>query len=293
MEGREKVKFLILGATGMAGHTIALYLLERGHEVTAFSRTPFPYCENINGDIMDQHLLTTILKKNYDVVINCIAVLREVCDKEPSRAVYLNSYLPHLLVKHLKNKPTKLIHMSTESVFSGKSAPYSENSVCDPVDLYGKTKALGEVNDTKNLTFRNSIIGPEMGKNGFSLFNWFMNQKGTIKGYSHALWSGVTTLTLAKAMERAAMEDLTGIYHLVNNTTITKLELLMLFNENFKTNEDIILNDSAVNVNKTLLNTRTDFSFNVPSYERMVIEMKEWIYKHKHLYPHYFKENRT
>ncbi|WP_338654118.1 sugar nucleotide-binding protein [Sporosarcina psychrophila] len=284
------MKFLVLGATGMAGHTISLFLSEKGHEVTTFSRTAFPYCKNINGDIMDDFLLNSILvKENYNVVINCIGILNEACELVPSRAVYLNSYLPHFIADKLKNTNTKLIHMSTDCVFSGKSGPYSEDSARDGETFYDRTKALGEVNDNKNLTFRNSIIGPDMKRNGIGLFDWFMKQQGTINGFTGAIWTGVTTLTLAKAMEKAAIEDLTGLYHLVNNQSISKFDLLNQFNANFKADELTILPSDSVNADKTLINNRQDFSFKVPSYENMIIEMKQWIWTHKNLYPHYFQ----
>ena len=284
----DKMKFLVLGATGMAGHTIALYLLEHGHEVTSFSRAPFPFCENINGDLLDQKFLKTILLKNdYDVVINCIGLLNHYCDENRANSVYLNSYLPHELANILHGKYTKLIHMSTDCVFSGKSAPYYENSFPNGETFYDRTKALGEIEDTKNLTFRNSIIGPDMNPKGIGLFNWFMKQKGIINGYTGAIWTGVTTLTLAKAMERAALENLSGLYHLVNNNSIKKFELLKLFKKHFNTEVDEIFPDHSVQINKTLINTRTDFTFNVPSYETMIIEMKDWIVTHKELYPHY------
>ncbi|WP_186671362.1 SDR family oxidoreductase [Sporosarcina sp. BP05] len=283
------MKFLVLGATGMAGHTISLFLSEKGHEVTTYSRTAFPYCKNINGDILDGFLLNSILlKENYDVVINCIGILNEACELVPSRAVYLNSYLPHYIADKLKNTNTKLIHMSTDCVFSGKSGPYSEDSARDGETFYDRTKALGEINDNKNLTFRNSIIGPDMKTNGIGLFDWFMKQEGTINGFTGAIWTGVTTLTLAKAMEKAAIEDITGLYHLVNNKSISKFDLLNQFNANFKADELTILPSDSVNADKTLLNNRQDFSFKVPSYEDMIIEMKQWIWARKNLYPHYF-----
>ena len=285
----DKMKFLVLGATGMAGHTIALYLLENGHEVTTFSRSPFPYCENINGDLLNPKVLKSILKQSdYDVVINCIGLLNHYCDENRANAVYLNSYLPHEITHLLQDTTTKLIHMSTDCVFSGKSAPYFEKSLRDGETFYDRTKALGEIDDHKHLTFRNSIIGPDMNPKGIGLFNWFMKQKGTINGYTGAIWTGVTTLTLAKAMERAAIENLSGLYHLVNNDSISKADLLKLFNKHFKTDVDEILSDHSVQVNKALVNTRTDFSFKVPSYETMIIEMNDWIFTHKELYPHYF-----
>ena len=289
MEWRNTMKFLILGAAGMAGHTISLYLHEQGHEVTTFSRTSFPYCENINGEITEGFSLHSILlQRDYDVIINGIGILNQACDLKPSRAVYLNSYLPHAIVDILKDTNTRLIHMSTDCVFSGKSAPYFENSHYDGETLYDRTKSLGEINDNKNLTFRNSIIGPDMKKDGIGLFNWFMQQEGTINGYTEAIWTGVTTLTLAKAMERAATEEVTGIYHLVNNTSINKFDLLQLFNKHFKDEELHIVPSHSVLANKTLKNTRKDFSFEVPSYEQMIIEMKEWIWTHPSLYSHYF-----
>jgi dTDP-4-dehydrorhamnose reductase len=289
MEGR-KMKFLVLGATGMAGHTISLYLHEQGHDVTTFSKSAFPYCANINGDATDQAFMMSMLKeREYEVVINCIGVLNQVCDTKPSRAIYLNSYLPHLIADALRNTRTKLIHMSTDCVFSGKSGPYNEKSLRDGETFYDRTKALGEVEDDKNLTFRNSIVGPDMNKNGIGLFNWFMKQRDYVNGFTKALWTGVSTLTLAKAMEMAAAEELTGIFNLVNNESISKFELLRLFNKHMRDETVTILPSDKVNLNKSLVNNRKDFSFEVPSYEQMVIEMKGWICNHKELYPHYFE----
>lgn len=284
-----KVKYLVLGATGMAGHTICLYLQEQGHDVTAFSTSAFPFCNNINGDAMDRQFVTSMLQSgDYEVVINCIGVLNQACDREPSRAVYLNSYFPHLIANTLKNTRTKLIHMSTDCVFSGKSGTYNENSFRDGETFYDRTKALGEVEDDTNLTFRNSIIGPDMKATGIGLFNWFMQQSSPVNGYTRAIWTGVTTLTLAKAMERAAAENLTGLYNLVNNENINKFDLIGLFNKHMRDEKIAIKPSSSVSLNKSLVNNRNDFSFEVPSYEQMVIEMQEWIHCHKELYPHYF-----
>lgn len=285
---KRKIKFLVLGATGMAGHTISIYLHEQGYDVATFSTSSCSYCKNIIGNAMDKEFMISMLKDGeYDVVINCIGVLNQDCDVEPSKAVYLNSYLPHLIADTLRNEKTKLIQMSTDCVFSGKLGAYNENNFRDGETFYDRTKALGEVEDNKNLTFRNSIVGPDMKENGIGLFNWFMKQNGTINGYSKAIWTGVTTLTLAKAMERAAIENLTGIYNLVNNESINKFDLLCLFNKHMRGGKINILPNDTVNINKSLVNNREDFSFEVPNYEQMVMEMKEWIYNHKKLYPHY------
>ena len=284
-----RLKYLVLGATGMAGHTIALYLIEKGHEVITYSRSPFLYGHNVNGDLTDDAFLRfLLLDLDYNIVINCIGVLNDACDKVPANAVFFNSYLPHKIVELLEvDKNKKLIHMSTDCVFSGKRAPYYEKSLRDGETFYDRTKALGEIENERHLTFRNSIIGPDMKEDGIGLFNWFMKQKGTIQGFTEAIWTGVTTLTLAKAMERAGCEQLSGLYNLVNNESITKYDLLTLFNQYFKDEKISILPDSKVKLDKTLINQRKDFNFIVPSYEEMIIEMKKWIEAHPILYSHY------
>lgn len=287
------MKFLVLGATGMAGHTIALYLKEQGHDVTAFTNTPFPYCKNIIGDARETWFLKKVLiDENYDSVINCIGLLNRSAEENKSLAVYLNSFLPHFVADTLEGMKTKMIHMSTDCVFSGNRGSYKEKDLKDGETFYDRSKSLGEREDSKNLTFRNSIIGPDMSHDGIGLFNWFMKQHGSINGYTKAMWTGVTTLTLAKAMEHAANSKLCGVYHLVNSQPISKFDLLKLLNRHFKENSLIIYPYDFCVINKSLVNTRTDFSFQVPSYEQMILEMKEWIYKHADLYPHYLMESR-
>lgn len=281
-------KILVLGSIGMAGHIITLYFKETGYDVTAYSLYPFPFCENILGNAFETNSFRRMISKDdYDAIINCIGILNQAAEDHHSEAVYLNSYLPHLVVDTLKDKKTKFIHMSTDCVFAGNTGPYYEESLRDGKTFYDRSKALGEIEDNKNLTFRNSIIGPDMNENGAGLFNWFMKQHGTIKGFTGALWTGVTTLTLAKAMEKAIEENLCGLYNLVNNKNISKYDLLVLFNKYFRNNSVTILRNDELQLDKSLINTRKDFSFAVPSYEQMILEMKEWVDSHPKLYPHY------
>jgi dTDP-4-dehydrorhamnose reductase len=282
------MKILVLGATGMAGHTIALYFKERGHDVVTYSRSSFDYCENIVVDVFDKNRLADeLLKGDFDAVINCIGILNKDAEDNPTQAVYLNSYLPHFIVDVLKYASTKLVHISTDCVFAGNTGPYTETSFCDGRTYYDRTKAIGEVNDNKNLTFRNSIIGPDMHENGIGLFNWFMKQAGKVNGYRGSIWTGVTTLTLAKAMEKALQDDLSGLYHLVNNKSISKYELLQLFSKYFKGEKVTIVDESTIQLDKSLRNTRSDFDFLVPSYDQMIMEMKDWTMNHHYLYKHY------
>jgi len=285
------MKFLVLGATRMAGHTISIYLKEQGHDITAFSRKPFRFCKNILGNACELKLLEDVIKKGeFDAVINCIRVLIQRSETNKHQAVFLNSYLPHYLSDITKESKTKIIQMSTDCVFSGKKGNYSENSLRDGESFYARSKALGELENKKDLTFRTSIIGPDMNKDGIGLFNWFIKQQGEINGYTKAIWTGVTSLTLAKAIEKATEYNLTGLYNLVNNETINKYEMLKLFNKYFKKNQIIINQSDDVILNRSLINSRTDFDFIIPSYEDMIKEMKEWVVNHKELYPHYSEQ---
>lgn len=282
------MKILILGGNGMAGHTITLYLKEQGHDVTAFTRRPFYLCNNIQGDAMDADLLKNlILYGEYDAIINCIGILNQFAENNVEKAIYINSFLPHQIVAWLKDLPTRFIQISTDCVFEGNTGPYFEDSIPDGKSIYDKTKSLGEIKDKYNLTFRNSIIGPDINEDGIGLFNWFMKQNSTINGYTKAFWSGVTTLTLAKAIERALQTNLTGIYNLVNNESISKYDLLCLFNKYFRNNEITILKSDKLVLDKTLIHKRNDFNFIVPSYEQMILEMKQWINSHNELYHRY------
>lgn len=286
------MKILVLGATGMAGHLISLYFMKNNYDVTTFTTRTFPYCKNIVGDVFNiDYLKEILLNGEYDVVINCVGILNQFAENNISKAIFLNAYLPHFIADVLRNTSTKLIHMSTDCVFSGNTGPYFEDSYPDGRTVYDRTKALGEVNDDKNLTFRNSIIGPDMKSDGIGLFNWFMKQQEetTVYGYTNAIWTGVTTLTLAKAMEQAIKDNISGLYNLVNNTSISKYDLLILFNDVFRNGKiDIKKSDSFV-LDKSLYHKRADFSFAVPSYEQMIAEMKEWIDVHKDIYPNYYK----
>ena len=285
------MNILVLGATGMAGHTISNYLIERGHKVDTLSRKPCAFGKNIVADVTDIARLREIVQKgNYNYIVNCVGSLNQFAENDKENAVFLNSFLPHWLVNNTSETATRVIHISTDCVFSGKTGGYTEDSFPDGMTFYDRSKALGEIKDGKNLTFRTSIIGPDISDNGIGLFNWFMKQDGTVNGYKKAVWSGVTTLTLAKAIERAMCNGLVGLYHLTNNESICKFDLLCLFNRYFKSSNMNIIPVDGLDVNKSLINTRTDFDFIVPSYAEMVKEMSEWVQNHKLLYPHYFEK---
>lgn len=281
-------KFLIFGSEGMAGFTIATYLREQGYHVTGFSRYKSKREYDIQGDVTNKGLVEKVIKEgNYDTIINCIGLLNDFAEKNHEMAVYLNSYFPHLLVSLTNNVATQIIHMSTDCVFSGKRGGYSETDFPDGETFYDRTKALGEINDKKNLTLRNSIIGPDTNEGGIGLFNWFMKQNGSVKGFTNAKWSGLTTLELAKIMEIAALEKSFGLVNMVNNKPITKFDLLQLFNKYMRNNSIVIKPFEGFIVDKSLVRTNFNLDYIVPDYEIMIAEMSDWIKKHKEYYPHY------
>ena len=282
------MKFLVLGAAGMAGHTISTYLSEKGHDVIGFDRVNGQHCEFVVGDARNVEFIRGIITQGrFDSVINCIGILNQFADQNKELAVLLNSYLPHFLAEITKNLDTQIIHMSTDCVFSGKTGGYTESDLRDGETFYDRTKALGELEDEKNITLRNSIVGPDMNENGIGLFNWFMKQDGTIKGYTRAMWTGLTTLELAKAMEQAAQKRASGLYNMVYSEPISKYDLLKLFNKYMRNDELNIEPFDGFVADKSLKRTRFEFGYVVPDYETMVSQMAEWIMDHKYYYPHY------
>ncbi|MFV0468726.1 MAG: SDR family oxidoreductase [Dysgonomonas sp.] len=282
------MNILVLGCNGMAGHTISLYLNEQGHKVLGFDRTKSKNVESIIGDAQDvQQLKQIVLQGKYDSVINCIGVLNQFAEQNKSQAAFLNAYLPHFLADITKDTNTQIIQMSTDCVFSGKRGAYVENDSRDGETFYDRSKALGELEDSKNITLRNSIVGPDINPNGIGLFNWFMQQKDKVNGYSKAMWTGQTTLQLAKTMEVAAMKKAHGLYNTVPDHSISKYNLLVLFNRYFRKNSLDINRIDGINVDKSLKRTRYEFNYEIPDYETMISEMADWINKHKDMYPHY------
>lgn len=282
------MRYLILGCNGMAGHMVAQYLLEAGHEVTGFARKKCKICSTVIGDVLDWDSMVSVLNSSkYDIIVNCIGVLNQGVDKRPSIGIFINSVLPHLIAEHLDGLDCRLIHISTDCVFSGIRGNYTEIDIPDEVTLYGRSKALGEVTYGGNLTLRTSIVGPELKEDGIGLFHWFMKQNDIVNGFSNTIWTGVTTLQLAKAVAKAAELKVTGLYHLVNNQQISKFELLQLFNQFCRNSKIQILKDGRNICKKTLVNTRCDVDFRIPSYENMIEEMGQWIGGHKELYKQY------
>ena len=283
------MRFLILGCNGMAGHMISIYLKERGHDVTGYARKKSAYVDSIIGDAENFSQLEKIIRDGkFDSVINCIGVLNQYAEQDPAKAILINGYLPHFLEKITANSDTQIIQMSTDCVFSGKIGGYTEKSIPDGSTCYDRTKAIGELNNTKDVTLRNSIVGPDVNVDGIGLFNWFMRQNKPIYGFTGAIWTGQTTLQLAKTMEVAAQNRISGLYNMVPNSSINKYELLCLFNKYIRKNTIEIIPKNGFVADKTLIRTNyVDFPQEIPDYETMICELRDWIIDHKALYPQY------
>lgn len=283
------MKFLILGCNGMAGHIISLYLKEQGHDVTGFARSKSQFVPTITGDAANTELLRGAIQAgNYDAIINAIGLLNQFAENNHSAASLLNGFLPHFLAEVTEGTQTQIIHMSTDCVFSGKTGHYTEYSQPDGATFYDRSKAMGELNDNKNLTLRNSIVGPDIKASGIGLLNWFMQQPGpSVNGFTGAIWTGQTTLQLAKTMEEAAKQRAHGLINAVPAESITKYELLKLFNKHLRGNELEINPIDGVTADKSLIRTNFEFDYLIPDYETMVSEMADWMRAHRSLYSHY------
>lgn len=284
-----KKKILVLGATGLIGHQAFNYLDASGQYV--MYNFSFRKKLNDNSILVDARneieLIAAIrnIKPNY--VVNCIGVLVGSADRVPENAIFLNAYLPHLLNKLSDCVNFKLIHISTDCVFSGnKKTPYFEYDAKDGRGVYAQTKAIGEVINDRHLTLRTSVVGPELKTNGEELFHWFMGQNGSVNGFTASRWSGVSSIELAKAIESGIRNDITGIHHVTNNNALSKYDLLMLFKK--YTGKDIsIVPVEGVVSDKSFVDTRKLIDISIPSYEVMISDMIAAVRDNPGAYQHY------
>lgn len=283
------MKFLILGCNGMAGHTISLYLKEQGYEVDGFAREESRFVRTFVGDVRELKTVRKVIEDGqYDAAVNCIGLLNKFAENNHEAAVFLNSYFPQFLAGITAHTSTQIIHISTDCVFSGSRGSYTETDLPDGELFYDRSKALGELVNKKDITFRNSIVGPDLKKDGIGLVNWFMQQRDRVKGYKNAMWTGQTTLQLAKTIENAAIQHVHGLYNMVPEKCISKYDMLILFNQYLRKEPIEITPEENFRIDKSLKRTNFErFSYKIPGYEEQVRELGEWMRKHREQYPHY------
>lgn len=257
------MKVLVLGASGMLGNAVVRVLGERKDwQVFGTVRSgaaskffaPDMSATLITGlDVEDQDALVRVFARvRPAVVINCIGLIKQLAEGEdPLSAIQINSLLPHRLARLCELVGSRLIHISTDCVFSGEKGGYSEADLSDAEDLYGKSKFLGEVHYAHTITLRTSIIGHEL-QSAHGLIEWFLSQQGRCKGYRRAIFSGLPTVVLAKIMRDVVIPrpELSGLYH-VAAAPISKYELLTLVAHQY--NKKIaIIPDDAVEIDRSL-----------------------------------------
>jgi dTDP-4-dehydrorhamnose reductase len=272
------MKLLVIGANGMAGHVVTKYLKQQGHTVVSVARDNADHSLNIENTESVKSFFTN-LENNFDFVINCIGLLVKDSIDRPDRAAIINSWFPHYLEYVYKNTNTRVVHLSTDCVFDGKKGNYVEDDVHTEMNAYGSSKSLGEINNSKDITFRMSIIGPEIKSNGTGLMNWILtNPNAELQGWDNAWWNGITTLELAKCINTYIKNPtISGIYHLVNNNNkINKFDLLSKINTIYRLDKTITRTQGPKPVDKILIDTKNLVDFNISNYDTMLLEMKSF-----------------
>lgn len=283
------MRILILGVTGMLGNAMFRVLSETPiHEVYGSARSES--ARHYFDDDLSPQIICGVDVENYDslvrifgivkpdAVINCIGLVKQIADVEdPLRAIPINTLFPHRLAALCRVSGARLVHISTDCVFSGKKGDYLEADFPDANDLYGRSKLLGEVDHPHAITLRTSIIGHELAGNR-SLIDWFLAQQGSIKGYARVVFSGLPTVELSRVVRDAVLPrpELRGLYH-VASSPINKYELLKLVAEVYGKTVEIVPDDQLV-IDRSLNadRFRSATGYDVPEWPVLVRRMYEF-----------------
>lgn len=274
---------LVLGASGMLGNAV-IRVLSENPDYVVYGTSRLQSSKHFFESKIAERLLTNVDVEHYDsltqafassqpdVVINCIGLVKQLAEADDVlQAIPINTLLPHRLAKLCKLAGARLIHMSTDCVFTGNKGNYTEQDTSDAIDLYGKSKFLGEVDYPNAITLRTSIIGHEL-QSKHGLVDWFLSQETQCKGYTKAIFSGVPTVVLAQIIRDVVIPraDLHGVYH-VAAEPISKFDLLKLIATVYgKTVE--ILPDNQLVIDRSLNaeQFRNATSYITPEWKAMV-----------------------
>ena len=260
------MRILVLGSDGMLGHRLVLGLGAR-HEITAATRS--------DADVRNMPRVRALLAASAaEAVVNAVGVIpqRQGGD-DPNENLEVNALFPPLLARACGDAGARLIHVSTDCVFSGLRGDYSEQDAPDPIDLYGRTKLRGEVEGAATLTLRTSLIGPSPSRRT-GLVEWFVAQPGPVQGYRNAIFSGLTTLEFTRVVDGLlARPPAGGLYH-VSAAPISKLELLTQLRDRLGLATRIVAVDEP-RIDRSLDSSRfrTAFSYAPPSWDAMLDEL--------------------
>jgi dTDP-4-dehydrorhamnose reductase len=283
------MRVLILGVTGMLGNAMyrvlskspshRVYGTVRGESARAHFQGPLRDNLNSGIDVEQQDAIVRVFAQvRPEVVVNCVGLVKQLADaNDPLQAVPLNTLLPHRLAALCGATGARLVHISTDCVFSGKQGGYRESDFPDAYDLYGRSKLLGEVDYPHAVTLRTSIIGHEL-SGARSLVGWFLAQKGQVKGFTRAIFSGLPTVELAHVVRDVVLShpELRGLYH-VAAEPINKYDLLKQVAEVYgKTitivpSEDLII-DRSLNADRFQAAT----GYNPPPWPTLIQRMHDF-----------------
>lgn len=279
------MKILILGAYGMLGHKLFqklslqfdTYATCRQIRLSESMTKIFPR-ERLLPDVLvedSDSILQAIVRVQPDAIINCIGVIKQLdTAKDPIPSIAINALFPHRLALLCRTAGIRLIHFSTDCVFSGKKGMYNLQDISDADDLYGRTKYLGEIGGEGCLTIRSSIIGRELDSSN-GLVEWFLNQTGgSVKGFRRAIYTGFTTLEMSKIVTKILLNysDLTGVWQIAS-TPISKYDLLCRIKEKMKLDIRIEPDDQFVcdrSLDGKLFTQRTGYL--APGWDKMIEE---------------------
>jgi dTDP-4-dehydrorhamnose reductase len=281
------MKILILGGDGMLGHQL-FKLLRARHDVKVTLRRELPAyggCglfspQNALAGVdvrVSDRLLAVLSEFHADAVVNAVGIVKQRPDGlDVIPNLEINALLPHRLALVCRAIGARLIHISTDCVFSGRRGQYREDDTPDPVDIYGHSKLLGEVSQPGVITLRTSIIGCSLYRNA-SLIDWFLRQQGRISGYRQAIFSGFTTKEVSRVIAMLLEEHpaASGLYHL-SSSAISKHDLLVRLRDRLGRPIEIVPDDS-VRIDRSLDSTRfrREFGYTPPSWDRMLEELAD------------------
>jgi dTDP-4-dehydrorhamnose reductase len=280
------MKVLVLGITGMLGHVV-FRVLSWSQDIAAYGTVRKEAAKAVFPPSLQAHIIagmdcddweglaSKISTLGPDVIVNCIGVVKQLASShDPLVTVPINTLLPHRLAALCRANGSRLIHISTDCVFSGSKGMYKETDIADARDLYGLSKFLGEVTTPESITLRTSIIGPELAGNQ-GLLGWFLSQSGAVNGFARAIFSGLPTVELARVLRdvilpRPAMH---GLYH-VAASPINKFELLQLFAATYGKNIEIRKDESVV-IDRSLdpAKFHAETGYVAPDWPSLIAEM--------------------
>ena len=284
-------RLLILGARGMLGHTLCHLLPKAGHEVVGTVRQDpadldgfgevYGQCRLVGPvDVLDDNDLEQVVREiQPDALVNCIGVVKQLKEAaSPLLSVGINAYLPHKLARLAEQTHSRLVHISTDCVFSGSRGNYTEDDLSDATDLYGRSKALGETVETESraVTLRTSFIGRELHRPTHGLIEWFLTQRSKqIRGFTRAIYTGLTSRELARVIDRVTREhrNLTGTWQ-VASRPINKHDLLVKLRDAMGLDIDIQPNGEFA-CDRSLSNARfaEATGYEPPDWDAMISEL--------------------